>query len=102
MYWLYVANFWILITTYIVYFLQGIRTYAGLNETYVKDRTFIVIASKTAVEISFRPTCHNQNFTAMIKVVNLLNCQTGNILKLGIAKRRRILLLRSLLDRLYL
>lgn len=99
--WFHVADFWVCIT-YSVYFLQGIRTQAVLSETYVKDRTFIVIASKTAEKISLRLTSRNQNLTTVIEMINLFNRQSGNILKLGIAKRRRILLLRPLLDRLYL
>ena len=99
--WFYVTDLWILIT-HSVYFLQGVRTQAVLSETYVKERTFIVITSKTAEKISIRLTSRNKNLTTVIEMINLFNRQSGNILKLGIAKRRRILLLRPLLDRLYL
>ncbi len=100
--WFHVADFWVCIT-HSVYFIQGIRPQTvGLSETYVKNRTFVVIASKTAEKISLRLTSRNQNLTTVIEMINLFNRQSGNILKLGIAKRRRILLLRSLLDRLYL
>lgn len=99
--WFHVADFGICIT-HSIYIIQRVRTYVARRKAYIKDRTFIVITSKTAEKISLRLTSRNQNLTTVIEMINLFNRQSGNILKLGIAKRRRILLLRPLLDRLYL
>ena len=70
--WFHVADFWICIT-HSVYFIQGVRAKAVLSETYVKNRTFIVIASKTAEKISLRLTSRNQNLTTVIEMINLFN-----------------------------
>ena len=80
--WFYVADIRSCIT-HSVYIIQKVRTYAKMSETYVEDRTFVIVTSKRT-EPSLSLTSRNQDITTVIEMINLLNRQSGNIFPLGI------------------